>query len=367
MNIHGTETHEYANLFPMIEKEDLQNLKVDIKEHGLLQPIIMYDNKILDGRNRFLACKELNITPKLEEYKGNKPFEYVISTNLHRRHLSASQKGALAVDLLPIYEKITKERQKFGQGGLLMANLPQAKESIIASKEAGKVVGIGERYVREAKKIKEQKPEAFEEIRQGTLTIQDVKKVMRIEQVAKQRKEIEENIIKVKPTGKYDVIVIDPPWCYDGGSDAYDSISNRGTTPYPTMSKEEIQNIVLPHTDDSILWLWTTNKFLQDSFELLDIWGYELKTILTWDKEHIATGRWLRSQTEHCILAVKGKPFFSNTKWSTLIREKRTTHSKKPNIFYTMVDEICAGRKLDYFARENRKGWDVYGDEIKNE
>jgi N6-adenosine-specific RNA methylase IME4 len=87
--------------------------------------------------------------------------------------------------------------------------------------------------------------------------------------------------------------------------------------------------------------------------------------MLTWDKEHFGTGRWLRSQTEHCILAIKGKPFYNNTKWGTLIREKRTEHSVKPEIFYKMVDEICTGRKLDYFARKKREGWDVYGDEVK--
>ena len=60
----------------------------------------------------------------------------------------------------------------------------------------------------------------------------------------------------------------------------------------------------------------------------------------------------------------KRKPYFKNTKWTTLISEKRTTHSKKPEIFYKMVEEICVGRKLDYFARKKRVGWDVYGDEV---
>lgn len=74
-----------------------------------------------------------------------------------------------------------------------------------------------------------------------------------------------------------------------------------------------------------------------------------------------------RNKTEHCLLGIKGKPYFNNTKWTTLISEKRTTHSTKPETFYKMVDEICAGRKLDYFARKKRDGWDVYGDEVTNE
>jgi len=75
-------------------------------------------------------------------------------------------------------------------------------------------------------------------------------------------------------------------------------------------------------------------------------------------------GRWLRSQTEHCILAIKGKPFYHNTTQSTLLKQQRTKHSEKPSSFYELVEKVCAGRKLDYFARKKRKGWDVFGDEI---
>lgn len=175
--------------------------------------------------------------------------------------------------------------------------------------------------------------------------------------------DIDKEILE-KPTGKYKVIVIDPPWNYQDDS-VYDADGFRGTCLYPTMSIEQIKEIKLPVEDDCVLWLWTTNKHIFDCRDILNEWGFEIKSIVTWDKEHIAIGRWLRSQTEHCILAIKGKPYFNNTKWSTLIREKRTTHSTKPEIFYKMVDEICAGRKLDYFARKKREGWDVYGDEVK--
>ncbi|HUS51821.1 MAG TPA: MT-A70 family methyltransferase, partial [Candidatus Paceibacterota bacterium] len=65
-----------------------------------------------------------------------------------------------------------------------------------------------------------------------------------------------------------------------------------------------------------------------------------------------------------CILAIKGKPYFHNETQSTIFSEKRTTHSTKPEKFYEIVNEICAGRKLDYFARKKREGWDVYGDEV---
>lgn len=365
------EAHKFADIFPMIEGESFENLKKDIQDNGLQQTIILFEGKILDGRNRFRACKELGIEPRFEEYKGSKPLEFVISGNLHRRHLTESQKAVIAQDIMPILEEEAKKRQRnpfstdgnkwFSTGNKgVVEKVPQGKSAV----QASKLFQVNEKYIREVKKLKEQgKEDIIEQLRAGTKNLSEVKKEQRLEKIQKQRAELQKEVLE-KPKGNYDIIVIDPPWNY-GTDENYNPKSFRGTTPYPTMSLEEIKEIELPTKDDCILWLWTTNKFLLEMKPLLEEWDFELKSILTWDKEHIGTGRWLRSQTEHCILAVKGKPFFNNTKWSTLIKEKRTEHSAKPEIFYKMVEEICVGRKLDYFARKKREGWDVYGDEVK--
>lgn len=365
MKIFDKESHKFADIFPMIEGDGLENLKQDIKEHGQLEPVILYEGKILDGRNRYRACKELGLDVKTEEYKGEKPLEFVISLNLKRRHLTQSQSGCIANDILPLLEEEARKRQlsTLKNTSVVLENLPKREEPFHSSKEAGKLFNVSEKYVREAKKLKETSPELFEEVRMGHKNFSEIKKEQRAEKLAKQREEIQKESFE-KPTGDYDVIVIDPPWNYQEDS-IYDADGFRGTCPYPTMSIEQIKNITLPAKDDCVLWLWTTNKHIFDCREILNEWGFEIKSILTWDKEHIAIGRWLRSQTEHCILAVKGKPYYQNTKYGTIIREKRTEHSAKPELFYKMVEEICAGRKLDYFARKKREGWDVYGDEIK--
>jgi len=371
------ESHKFADIFPMIEGEELEQLKSDIKEQGLLQPIILYEGKILDGRNRNKACEQLGIKPEFKNYEGNKPLEFVISENLKRRHLTASQRAVIAVDIMPMLEEEARKRRKDTEGrpSKLVVNLPPVNKKAMENKsstQAGKLANVGEKYVRDIKKLRDEgRKNNIEEIRSGKKTLQDIKKEDRLIKIKKQREDLDKTILE-KPTGEFDVIVIDPPWKYDGdkykeqedGLPAYCPNGFRGSAPYITMSLEEIKNINLPAKEDCVLWLWTTNTFLPDCYPLLKEWGFELKSMVTWDKEHIGTGRWLRSQTEHCLLAIKGTPFFNNTKWSTLIKEKRTTHSTKPEIFYKMVDEICAGRKLDYFARKKRKGWDVYGDEI---
>ncbi len=92
-------------------------------------------------------------------------------------------------------------------------------------------------------------------------------------------------------------------------------------------------------------------------------WGFEHKSILTWDKKRPGIGQWLRGQTEHCLMAVKGRPARDPSPPSTLLRVPSREHSRKPREFYDLVDKVCVGRKLDIFSREARPGWEQYGDE----
>ena len=170
-------------------------------------------------------------------------------------------------------------------------------------------------------------------------------------------KEINHNII----LDKYDVLVIDPPWEYDR---KYDPDSSRIANPYPSMSLQEIYDIQLPASKNSILWLWSTHKYLYEAKDILEHWGFEYKANLVWNKEKLGIGYWLRMQCEFCLLGIKGKPNYHNTKYRDIITEKGREHSRKPDGFYDMVNDICVGTKLDYFSREQREGWYSYGNEI---
>jgi N6-adenosine-specific RNA methylase IME4 len=131
------------------------------------------------------------------------------------------------------------------------------------------------------------------------------------------------------------------------------------------MSTEEIcaMPVSAIACDDAILWLWTTNAFMRDAFKVLDAWGFHEKTILTWVKDRMGTGDWLRGQSEHCILAVRGSPFVTLTNQTTVLRASMREHSRKPDEFFTLVDGLCLGSKLELFAREARPGWSAWGAE----
>ena len=166
----------------------------------------------------------------------------------------------------------------------------------------------------------------------------------------------------IPPKGEFDVIAIDPPWNYGR---EYDPESSRVANPYPEMSQDELLAIDLPAKDDSVLFLWTTHQFIFDAKELLDHWGYTYKATMVWDKERIGMGAWLRMQCEFCLVGVRGKPFWDNTTYRDIIREPRREHSRKPDSFFAMVEKITAGRRLEYFSREQREGWEVFGNEIE--
>jgi N6-adenosine-specific RNA methylase IME4 len=74
-------------------------------------------------------------------------------------------------------------------------------------------------------------------------------------------------------------------------------------------------------------------------------------------------GMWLRMQCEFCLVGIKGNPPWNNTKWRDIIRESRREHSRKPDGFYEMVEDITIGRRLDFFSREQRNGWEAFGND----
>jgi len=185
--------------------------------------------------------------------------------------------------------------------------------------------------------------------------------------IERQKHEIAAGIVQM-PVGVYEVISCDPPWPYRDGEEnsEYDPAGHRASNPYPEMSLEEIGAlpIAAKAADDCVLWLWTTHKFMRHSFDLLDQWGFQDRAILTWVKDRMGLGRWLRSQSEFCIMATKGRPVLNLTNQTTVLHGPMREHSRKPEEFYAFVDALCVGRKLDWFSRAGRAGWDQVGNEV---
>ena len=200
------------------------------------------------------------------------------------------------------------------------------------------------------------------DIAERKTTLQEVKQVLKQE-----RKEaVAERIRKeplLPPIGPFRVIVIDPPWRYES---RHSDLTHRARNPYPDMDLECIQQLPVPTLahEDCIVWLWTTNAFLREAFTCLDAWGFEMKTMLTWVKPRMGLGDWLRGQTEHCMLATRGRPVVTLANQTTALLAPAAEHSRKPDEFYALVDALCPGNKLEMFARQPRPGYQPWGAEV---
>jgi len=105
------EFHPLSQNFPLLSESELADLAADIETKGLKEPLWIYQGKILDGRNRYLACQKLGIEPTIQQYGGKDPLGFVVSMNLYRRHLTYDQRVGYAVQLREEYAKQAKLRQ----------------------------------------------------------------------------------------------------------------------------------------------------------------------------------------------------------------------------------------------------------------
>jgi len=100
----GYKFHPIADIFPLMEDSEYDDLKNDIAENGLLEPIWVYDGMILDGRNRYRVCDDLGIKPEIKVFDNGSPMSFVVSLNLRRRHLNSSQRAMAASESIQYYK-----------------------------------------------------------------------------------------------------------------------------------------------------------------------------------------------------------------------------------------------------------------------
>lgn len=165
------------------------------------------------------------------------------------------------------------------------------------------------------------------------------------------------------PLNKYDVILADPPWKYEFSETQTREIENH----YPTMELEDIKTLKVPAADNAILLLWTTAPKLEESFEVLNAWGFKYRSCAVWDKERKGMGYWFRIQHELLLVGVKGNfsPPEPENRVDSVIRSPRGEHSRKPACIHEMIEGMFPnGTKIELFARNTRPGWSSWGNEV---
>jgi len=164
------EYHEAANIFPMMEGDSFDELVSDVKKNGLHEDIELLDGKILDGRNRHSACTMSGVKPRFKIVTTDDPVAYVLSKNLHRRHLTPSQASMVAARARDYYDKQAKERLKTKGGHSGPVNLPEAKGD--ARDQAAKAAGVSGKTVDHATKVlKHGIPELVKAVDEGRMAV----------------------------------------------------------------------------------------------------------------------------------------------------------------------------------------------------
>lgn len=173
---------------------------------------------------------------------------------------------------------------------------------------------------------------------------------------------------------KYKTIVIDPPW--DVGKDLSGKIMQGGafkpTLPYATMSDAELVEFPINDfaAEESDLFMWTTHTKLPTSLALLEKWGFKYHALLTWDKEGGICLNGFYRRTEFVVYGYRGRQGVDVGEGSyipTLFKQKAKGHSKKPDLFYSLLRERTQEPRIDIFARKRHHGFDAYGDQVETQ
>lgn len=376
--------HEVCSLFPEMSAEEFEQLKADIKEHGQKVPVELYKGQIIDGRNRYKACKELGIDVETVEITldpDESLTDYVVALNLHRRHLSASQRAAIAVEIEKRHAIEAKERQREGarKGGSVKPSDPRKVEQLVAQPsrdpqardKAAAAVGVNRQYVQDAKKISQTDPHLFSQLIAGQVTLPQAKRQIRQEESAKVAKTVANNL---PVQNIYRVLYADPPWQYSDSGDIYKS--DRGGAGgygkaehhYATLSIEALCNlgpkIRKLTADNAVLFLWVTSPMLQDCFEVIGAWGFKYKASFVWDKVKHNFGHYNSVRHEFLLICTKGSCTPDEKKLvDSVVSIERGAHSEKPSKFRNIISDLYTrGKKIELFHRGSPvKGWDTWG------
>lgn len=177
------------------------------------------------------------------------------------------------------------------------------------------------------------------------------------------------------PNKKYSIIYADPPWKYNARNNKNTKFGGGAGGHYPLMTTKEIcdmkiQDITAPNC---ALLLWATFPRLKDALQVMEAWGFEYKTIgINWIKTNKNNGKiffgigyYFKSNSEVCLLGIKGKMKPITNSESSILISRRENHSKKPDVVRDKIVGLFGDiPRVELFARDSMPGWDVWGSDI---
>jgi N6-adenosine-specific RNA methylase IME4 len=380
--------HPAAELFPLMEAKRYAELAADIAEYGLREPIVTFEGKILDGRNRYRACGETGIEPRFIEAIGD-PYAFVWSLNGQRRDLLDDQRSLIwlyvneaSAEWRAAQEAIREEGdRKRSEAMVGKRNAAKDKPEIVvpqlvappiqperSSAVAAKAAGTNRGSVERMSKLKRRRPDLADKVRDGGMKPTAALRRMKKDEVKAK--------VAALPDEIFRVLYVDPPWQYSderaglgAGEGQKDRASTAAGDHYPTMPKADIcaLNVKSLAAPDAVLFCWATFPLLPDALEVVQAWGFKYKTAFVWDKGRGTFGHYHTAEAELLLVCTRGSctPDI-DAKEKQVQRWPRGAHSRKPLEAVAMIDRLYPhGPRIELFCRgEPPAGWVGWGAEL---
>lgn len=380
-------------LLPELDPAAFEALKADILEKGVLVPIERDETgTLLDGHHRVRAIEELRSSghkiadPPVMIRAGFTESEkraHVRALNLHRRHLSATQRRQIIAEqlgdtpdasdrmiakrLAVSHSTVAMVRRRLGvttgQVGQLRAR-KGADGKVRRMPVARSFMATGEKQARNAIKALESVPlpalphiTSADNLRIASrMVLRESNRGERLERMSKPE--------LLHSMNRYGVLYADPPWQYSGASDPSRTAENH----YETLPTAAICALPIPDiaTANAVLFLWATPPKLAEAMEVIEAWGFTYVTGAVWDKGRTGLGSWFRLQHEHLLIATRGNvpPPAPRLRAASIVRAMRGRHSAKPREIRELIArQFPRVPRIELFAREKTDGWDAWGNE----
>ena len=379
---------EFEKLIPPLSSYEFDLLEKNILADGCREPLVVWNGILLDGHHRFSICLKHGIPfktmPPREEIKNNLDARiWIIENQFGRRDLPDFVGSRLAIELKGLYreraeinsgnhspflqatkqEELNKSLLQCHPGDTVEENILKNKEENKKKNEnrvdaqIAKTAGVSRKQIQRTEKILEKaSPEDLAKLEAGEITIGEVYKDIR-------KKEHQETLKSHKlPEGKYRLIYADPPWKL--GSEPVASTNPEAIGYYPRMTVDEIIEVPLHDIceKNAALFLWVPPQLLEEALDVLHAWGFEYRSIFTWQKSKGTPGLYNKIDQEFLLVGEKGncQPETDEIVSSIQCIEKKG--ASKPDEFRKIIEKLYSSteNKVELYPRKKCEGWAQY-------
>ena len=369
-HLFGMKAHPAALVWPLMKEHELQALAEDIRENDLRKPIILFESRVLDGRNRLLACEIAGVEPTFEKYTGDDPWAFVRSANEHRRHMTQGQRAMVMKrwsegqrswleERERLSEAANKKRRKsvalqvrndngkFVESDGSPATLPENGKSHEAPhherSRIAEIAGVASRLVQDAITVDAMDPALGDQVVQGTLSLPKAAKKAR--KLKKAANLTTDGCGELK--GEVRCIVAR---AVVSDSETKDSLCD--------LKRQPIRE--LAHPEGSVLLLFTEPPNLPASLSLLRSRDFKFKHVFPWLKDGRARAGSNKAPTELCLVGVHGEPVVDPESLPSLIVARPAKNGTLPKVFYELIEREVDGIKVEVGHNGRpRNGWSL--------